>query len=140
MISVAKTLQSVFFRRTAAIVFRHAKDSRCPSRSEPEAGIIRAASEWCALRDQLQSDWLRAVPRSSIQPEVALTKVSASLFASALTAIGRPDRRRLEILRAHYTAPGRAATAAVLAACVGCKGQERDQRMVRETRKTDREC
>jgi hypothetical protein len=51
-----------------------------------------------------------------------LTKVSASRFASALSAIGRPDGRRLEILRAHYAAPGRAATATVFSEWVGYKG------------------
>jgi hypothetical protein len=43
-------------------------------------------------------------------------------FASALGAIGRPDGRRLEILRAHYAAPSRAATTSELAEQVGFKG------------------
>jgi hypothetical protein len=60
-------------------------------------------------------------PSLSIQHEVALTKVSASRFASVLRAIGRPKGRPLEFLRAHYNAPGRAASATVLAECVGYK-------------------
>jgi hypothetical protein len=39
-----------------------------------------------------------------------------------LQAIGRPDGRQLEILRAHYAAPGRAARTIELAAQVGFKG------------------
>ena len=63
-----------------------------------------------------------AVPRLSIQHGVTLTTISASRFASVLRAIGRPGGRRLEILRLHYAAPGRAATATELAELVGFKG------------------
>jgi hypothetical protein len=39
-----------------------------------------------------------------------------------LQAIGRPDERQLEILRAHYAASGRAATTTELAEQIGFKG------------------
>jgi len=50
-----------------------------------------------------------------------MKRVSATRFASVLQAIGRPQGRRLKILRVHYAIPGRAATTAVLAKCVGYK-------------------
>jgi hypothetical protein len=53
-----------------------------------------------------------------------LTTISAWHFARALGAIGRPDGRRLDILRAHYAAPGHAATATVLAEQVGYKNNK----------------
>ena len=40
-----------------------------------------------------------------LKQEVALTKISASHFASVLQAIGPPNGRRLKFLRAHYAAP-----------------------------------
>jgi hypothetical protein len=48
--------------------------------------------------------------------------ISASRFASALTAIPRPGARELRFLQAHYNAPGRASTATVLADKVGYRG------------------
>jgi hypothetical protein len=74
------------------------------------------------IRGQLQPDWPQALPRSSIQQGVSVTTISASRFASILQAIGRRDARQLEILRAHYAAPGRAATTTELAERVGFKG------------------
>ena len=50
-----------------------------------------------------------------------MKRVSATRFASVLQAIGPPHGPRLEILRAHYAAPGRAATAIALAERVGFK-------------------
>jgi hypothetical protein len=84
----------------------------------------------CGRKSSVSGSVAGLVPRSattglaegSIQHEVALTKVSASRFASILQAIGRPDGRRLEVLQAHYSAPGRAATATILAERVGFKG------------------
>jgi hypothetical protein len=50
-----------------------------------------------------------------------MTKVSASQFESALKKVRRPKGKQLDFLRAHYEAPGRAATATALAKEVGYK-------------------
>ena len=75
-----------------------------------------------SIRGQLQPDQPQALSRSSVQQGVAVTTIPASRFASVLQAIGRPDARQLGILRAHYAAPGRAATTTELAERVGFKG------------------
>jgi hypothetical protein len=50
-----------------------------------------------------------------------MAKVSVSQFVSALKNVGRPAGRQLQFLKAHYDAPGRAATATGLAKNVGYK-------------------
>ena len=67
------------------------------------------------------ADWAQSVLHSRIPHEIAMKRVSATRFASVLQAIGPPHGPRLEILRAHYAAPGRAATAIALAERVGFK-------------------
>ncbi len=50
-----------------------------------------------------------------------MKQVSAARFASVLEEIGQPGDNQLRFLRAHYNAPGHAATATVLAQEAGYK-------------------
>jgi hypothetical protein len=149
MIPVARARQSDFqichesffgaiFHRTKALLYfavpRHScfsaqHDLRC-SFSERANGPQSMQTDhlwWLHVlvrssRAQTLMAWAQAVLRSIVKEETALTKISASRFATVLQAIGPPNGRRLEFLRAHYAAPGRAATAATLAERVGYSG------------------
>jgi hypothetical protein len=116
-----QTFQSIFPRGTPRLYFGTPGFTMSFIGARRRVESVKAP--WLvSSRDQLQPDWPKAVPNSGIPQEVALTTISASRFASVLQAIGRPDGRRLEILRAHYAAPGRTATPTVLAKHVGFKG------------------
>jgi hypothetical protein len=122
-----KCFGAIFHRGTAFLYFATPRFTMLFSERANGPKSMQADHLWwlgvlVSFRDQTQPDWVPAVSRSSVQDEVALTKISASRFASVLQAIGPPNGRRLEILRAHYAAPGRAATATVLAEVVGFKG------------------
>jgi hypothetical protein len=111
-----------FFRKDCVKLY-FGKQGFTMSFTEHTLSVETVIAPWLvSFRDQLQPGWPQAPLRSSIQQEVALTSISASRFASVLQVIGRPTGRRLEILRAHYTAPGHAATPTVLAKHVGFKG------------------
>ncbi len=67
------------------------------------------------------SNVLFVVPNNTISRETSGIQVSASRFASALVEIGQPGGNQLQFIRAHYDAPGRAATATRLAQTAGYK-------------------
>jgi hypothetical protein len=116
----------VFPDATALLFFRHARFTMLFSQSAPTdhsrcRRIICGGSICWSVRPEIRRHWLGHWPSFApvFKQEAGVVKISASRFAIVLQAIGPPNGLRREFLRAHYAAPGHAATVTVLAEQAG---------------------